>query len=325
MKWTVAMATFAGALALATPAAASPSARLVYLRNPGTESCPDETAVRGAVAARLGYDPFFPNASETMFIEISREEAGYHARVKLVAADNNVRGTREIAQAGDECTGIIDTLALTMSIAIDPDSLTRPPPEEPKKEEPPPPPPPPPKPELIEAPPLPHEAPVPPTRTRPPIDLWLAPVVWIASGPPTAFGGELGARIRWERVSAGLSLRGDVPASRTLDAVKVTLGFVGASAAVCGHASIFAACAESTLGVLTASSNAVAKRSDTSARWLAGASAGVEIPATESLLVLGRVIGNESLGSQTVFLNRTNVYDLPHLSVGFELGAAIRF
>jgi hypothetical protein len=149
--------------------------------------------------------------------------------------------------------------------------------------------------------------------------------VWLASGPPAAFGAELGARIRWERVSAGLSLRGDDPASRTVDAVKVTLGFVGATAALCGHASIFAACAQSTLGVLTASSNATASRNDTSTRWLVGASAGAEVPVTDALLVFGRVIGNESLGAQSVFLNRTNVYDLPHLSVGFELGAAIRF
>jgi hypothetical protein len=78
---------------------ASPSARLVYLREPSAESCPDERSVRGAVAARLGYDPFFPNAPETMFIEITSVRGQYRARVKLVDGDNVVRGTREIATA----------------------------------------------------------------------------------------------------------------------------------------------------------------------------------------------------------------------------------
>lgn len=35
---------------------ASPSSRLVYVRGRGAETCPDEAALRAAVAARLGYD-----------------------------------------------------------------------------------------------------------------------------------------------------------------------------------------------------------------------------------------------------------------------------
>jgi hypothetical protein len=46
---------------------ATPSARLVYSRGHGAESCPDEHALREAVAARVGYDPFFPRWSALLF------------------------------------------------------------------------------------------------------------------------------------------------------------------------------------------------------------------------------------------------------------------
>jgi hypothetical protein len=39
------------------PAAGPVSVRLDYARAPGAEACPDERATRGAIAARLGYDP----------------------------------------------------------------------------------------------------------------------------------------------------------------------------------------------------------------------------------------------------------------------------
>ena len=43
-----------------------PSSRFVYARGEGAELCPDEAQVRLAVAARLGYDPFFPSAEKTI-------------------------------------------------------------------------------------------------------------------------------------------------------------------------------------------------------------------------------------------------------------------
>ena len=50
-------------------APAAPSARLVYVRDPDAATCPDEQAVRAAVAARLGFDPFLAYARATMFAE----------------------------------------------------------------------------------------------------------------------------------------------------------------------------------------------------------------------------------------------------------------
>lgn len=331
-RWLGCLVVTTFVLGLANRAAASPSARLIYVRNGGTESCPDENAVRSAVAARLGYDPFFPHAAETMFIELSKEKSGYRARVKLVDDKSNVRGTREIAERGSSCSGMIDTLAISISIAIDPDSLTRAPSSapapaiEPTPNEP--------------AAPAPSEEPAPAMpaapreeqtapRTATPsslhVEALFAPAVWISSGPPLAVGAELGARLRWPAVSVGLELRGDAPASRVVRNVDVTLGFFGGSFVACGHSTIFFACARATLGALTATSNASASRDDSTLRLLTGASVGTEIPVGASFQLLARAIGNVALGDQTIVLNRANVYDLPRLSAALEVGGVVRF
>src|SRR4051794_4640258 len=57
----------------AAEAGASPASRLVYSRGVGAESCADESALRAAVATRLGYDPFFPWAPITVVAQIRRE------------------------------------------------------------------------------------------------------------------------------------------------------------------------------------------------------------------------------------------------------------
>jgi hypothetical protein len=121
---------FAGALSVASTllsllliparAAASPSARLVYIRGPGTETCPDEAAIRAAVAARLGYDPFFRSAPSTMTVELSMAGDTYRARIQLVDENGTVRGVRELAQAGPRGSPIIYTVCFTITIAIYP-------------------------------------------------------------------------------------------------------------------------------------------------------------------------------------------------------------
>jgi hypothetical protein len=267
-----------------------------------------------------------------MFIEISRDKTQYRARVKLVDANNDVRGTREIAEAGSSCSAMIDTLALSISIAIDPDSLTR-------------------GPVIVaapaEAPPASPEPPVPTelpsAASAPPVspdvddgsrakgarayhlELWAAPAVWFGSGPSVAFGGELGARVRWPHLSLGLSARGDVPSSRTIDGVNVSVGFIAGAAALCGHLDPFFACALTTVGRLTASSDAAIAHDDSAVRFLVGASIGAELPATDSLRLFARAIGNEAVGNQAVVLSGVDVYDLPHFSVGLEIGGAVRF
>jgi len=97
-----------------------PSSRLTYVRAAGTEACPDEAAVRRAVAGRLGYDPFFPSANKTIVTRITRARETLHASVELVDDKGMVRGIREFDAAADQCDELIAAAALAISIAIDP-------------------------------------------------------------------------------------------------------------------------------------------------------------------------------------------------------------
>jgi hypothetical protein len=104
-------------------ARANPSARLVYVRGPGADLCPNEDAVRKAVAARLGYDPFFLSAPTTIFVEASRDGDRFAAVVKLIDDQGVERGTRHLESHTRDCGDLIGTLALTISLVVDPVSL----------------------------------------------------------------------------------------------------------------------------------------------------------------------------------------------------------
>src|SRR5437016_3679322 len=112
------------ALVIAESAFAFPSSRLTYSRGQGAESCPDEAAIRKAVAARLGYDPFFPSADKTIIALITREQQKLHAIVQLVDDHGLVKGLREFRTRSDKCDELIATVSLAISIAIDPTQIS---------------------------------------------------------------------------------------------------------------------------------------------------------------------------------------------------------
>jgi hypothetical protein len=99
-------------------AAAGPSARLVYARAPEASSCPDEERLRAAVAARFGYDPFFPWARQTVVVQVWREAARFRSRVQLVDGAGLAVGARELSSDQDS-SELFDATALGISIALD--------------------------------------------------------------------------------------------------------------------------------------------------------------------------------------------------------------
>ena len=116
------VAALATVLASVT-ASATPSARLVYSRAHGAESCPDEQALRDAVSARVGYDPFFPWAKQTIIAAVAPGSSrGFTASVSLVDEHDVDHGSRTLSTQG-ECRELVDVAALAIAIAIDPRSL----------------------------------------------------------------------------------------------------------------------------------------------------------------------------------------------------------
>ncbi len=102
-----------------------PSARLTYVRGAGAERCPDEAALRGAVAVRLGYDPFRADGSLQIAATLERASRGLVARVDVRGADGQPRGTRELSGSATDCAALASAMTLALSIAIDPMHLTR--------------------------------------------------------------------------------------------------------------------------------------------------------------------------------------------------------
>jgi hypothetical protein len=99
---------------------ASLQAGLVYGRSGAAESCPDESSLRRAVAARVGYDPFFPMAPQTAVVTIADEGGRLVAHIQLVDEAGRAHGARELDSALADCGSLFDTVVLTVSIAIDP-------------------------------------------------------------------------------------------------------------------------------------------------------------------------------------------------------------
>lgn len=127
-----AVGLFAACLLLASPSFAQVPTRLVYVRSPDTRDCPDQSALEAAVAARLGYEPFSPWGDQTIIAAISRSNGGLVARAELVDHDGVARGSRQVQVRRAECKELIATLALAVSITLDPTHAAAPRSSEPK-------------------------------------------------------------------------------------------------------------------------------------------------------------------------------------------------
>jgi hypothetical protein len=101
-------------------AAPGDATRLDYARGDHAASCPDREALQAAVVKRLGYDPFFPVARQTIVVAILDGEAGLRAEMRLVDADGIIRGSRELRESRGHCDELVAALALAISIALDP-------------------------------------------------------------------------------------------------------------------------------------------------------------------------------------------------------------
>jgi hypothetical protein len=283
------------AIASAGDARGGSSARLVYARAPEASSCPDEVALRNAVAARLGYDPFFPWAKQTFVVQVWRENRRYRARLQLVDAEGLAHGTRGFASDQPTCAELFDTAALAISIAMD--SL-------PKDEPPaasvvPPLPPPTPAPDIaLEATPTPAPlvAPLPPptSASEPPIAPRSPSATRVALGvdalgvigsepaPTAAFAAFAGLHSR--SASASVELRADLPAgaASAVGPGRVRVWSYQTALVTCARRRAASLCALGSVGLLYAESSGITDpRSDSGFFVTAGARAGFEWPLSD--------------------------------------------
>jgi len=217
---------------------AAPQARLVYTREPGAEACPDEPAVRLAVAARLGYDAFVEGETpgspagtidRTVRVTLAPSGRWLRATIELVDENGELLGAHQLAPRLRGCDAIASAMELAVAIAIDPLRATQPPPAAPSPS---PEPSPSPLPPAAVANPGPSPSLSPPRRLPPhvPRDSTaeqhlfddthvhlvgrISVLAAVAAAPAATWGLALGLAAQWRRFSIGGELRADLPASR---------------------------------------------------------------------------------------------------------------
>lgn len=250
------------ALLLATSAQAAPgdATRLSYSRAPVAATCPDREALRAAVSKRLGYDPFFPVARQAIEVDIVADEDMLTASMRFVNDAGIIVGSRKLSESRDHCAELVTSLALAISIALDPSAAF----EEP---EPPATPPPAPvddatevapAPVVVEPPPsekkpAPDRAPTPRRRSAPWLSLRASPVLAAGRLPSLAMGAAGAVGVRRGVAQGYLEVSGFAPSSRASEqGGSIEANLISAAFAPCATFARFRACGVGALGRLSA-------------------------------------------------------------------------
>jgi hypothetical protein len=332
MRASVVLGGIALLVLAVTRAEASPSAKLVYARGSGAETCPPETDLRSAVAVRLGYDPFFSAAQKVVVAQVSRVPKGYRGHVQIVGDDGNVRGERELATKGDDCAELISAIALAISLALD--DL-----DEPAPSDPPEPPPHEPSPAASGAPaikpPTPSEPPfrdarpiAPAKPHEPPADLTLSvgPTVTIGMAPDAAAGADAALALRWPRIALRFDLRKDLPASKAIQGGSMATHAGLATASICLRFGAPFACAGGGTGSLWTRTDGIARpASDRAVLLVASLRFGVQFGLGTRLYLEPAVELGANLAHPVVQVDGRSVYELSPVwgAFGMQLGFKI--
>lgn len=316
---------------------ASPTARLVYVRGEGGESCPDESILAQEVATHLGYDPFRAFAENTLYADVRRESDRYVGNIKIVDAAGVERGARTLESRSDDCHELTSSMALSMSIAIDPRSAFGPAPEPPSSEMAPPvetpaeePMPAPPPPVVVA-----HEAPPPPKETVPPrarpstprFVTALGAYGSLGEGPTATAGARLSGEVLFSRASVGLEVRGSLPSTTDLErGGSLRTSLVGAAIVPCARMAWASACAVAFLGRMHAETTDVPRgASENFVHVAVGARLGADVPLASDLALR---ISAEALGTVAPFVvdaGGTHAYESDALAGLAGLGLAYGF
>jgi hypothetical protein len=327
--WRVAVLLPLGVLAIARPASAGEPARLVYARSADASSCPDEAALRSAVAARFGYDPFFAWAKRTVVVEVSRRGERYASRVQMLDERGMARGVRDLTTDGPSCSELFDATALAISIALDASSkpevpaavAVESPSTTPRALTPPEP-----LPSLRD---VPRDEPEPPPVAGAPVPSWFVGVDVLGSqgtAPSVSAGMAAFGGVRVNALSAALELRADVPASTTtVDARQATSWLYALELVPCVHFGALSVCALGTVGQFVVSSTGVSSPSSSTSLFVAtGARLGAEWSLSRALLLRAHVDGLVDLDPPTYRLDGTDRWIAPPLAVSLAVGVALR-
>jgi hypothetical protein len=231
-------------LSLAPRAAASgpgPRARLRYARLAGAESCPAQPAFEAEVAAWLGYDPFSDSSPRSVVIDLSRDDSGLGAHLRLEDRAGRSLGERQISTASPDCRDLTQALVLAVALAVDllpnsrdvigPGELAATPSTSPAQ------------PSATAN----VQRAQPPT-TRAVVTASLGGSLWLAAGPEPAPGIVAGVDVRFDHFSIGLDAQADYPTHKAWPPGSIGVSLLAAEVLPCYRLGIFGACVVLAIG-----------------------------------------------------------------------------
>jgi hypothetical protein len=332
----------AWALLAPSAALAAPGWRLVLLKDSSVEACVREAELQSAVVSRLGYDPFAGNSRALIVTRLTRQETQLVSSVEVFDESGASRGKRELTSGAVSCDDMTRALALSISIALDPDRTGVPSTE------------PTPAPTVTEA------APVTAPRLRddaaglPPAAEQAAPrvepprpdavsagsarqrVAWSGSltalsmigvAPSPTFGAQLDLQRKWNDWALGVGARAVRSVSARVDNdAELTTTLVAAEVEGCFQAGLVEYCGVALLGPTWArAGNVDAPR--TAQGWFgaAGARLGLVAPLSASFSVLARAEALAVAWPIRAQVDGTTVWNAPVFSAALAAGLRAHF
>ncbi len=295
------------------------SVALEYARLEGAETCPDARSLRDTIASHLGYDPVSDRAETTVVVTLRGSDQTFLAEIQLRDSDGHVTGARKLSSTASSCDELAQSVALAVSIAIDPLRVSQPKEEEPEPE-PEPLSPPPPAPVAVV-----REAPksVPPASSTPLRPRFaLGAIGSVGSAPAPAVGVFVAGQARWPVISLGLEGRGDFSAEKKTNDGRVSSSLLLATAFVCRHFGAFRACATASAGALEGSGAGVDEpRKDTTLFGAVGARAGVELRVSGWFAMEAFLDVRGTLTRTVLSIDGRDAWTTPPVSGALGLGA----
>ncbi len=303
----------------------APKARLSYSLGRGATECPQESALRDAVAARLGYEPFDEAAPRQLHVEVIATSVGLRARVELRGSGGELLGVRQLQSAEADCRELTSSLALAIGLALDP--LRRAKTEEPHA----------PPVEVAPSAPVDEESRHPPTpllstaQAQPVRGPELLAGVGLAgslgTAPGASFGVSVEGALQWRRrFSLGLGLKVDVSPSVELSRGRARTNVWAVSLAPCVHERWVSGCVVVLGGATVSTAESISRPRTTATPYgSVGPRLAVDVPLSGVLSLrahaelLVRVLG------VALFVDETEAWTSPLLAGGGGLSLVMRF
>lgn len=257
---------------------AKEKARLLYVRDGAAAACPDETAFRERVAAKLGYDAFDDErASRIVTVRIGVDRDELEAVVITSATKDAAAGDRRVRSAARDCRELAEALAFTVALVVDPRAATGAP-ERPV-----------PAPDPAAPGPSPFDDRTTPPSSppsqppAPPVDRLGVAASLEATGaagtvPAATIGGGAAVFLVAKAWALGLEGRVDLPAGVEDGARRVEAALYAGSVVPCGRVAPFLVCGVASFGALQGTSNGPTSSSDTTFYAAVGPRLGAWIP-----------------------------------------------